>query len=96
MKTDKVQTHQNQTTYTQENTSFLLQKMHMFLRTAAHNHDLLFRSDGLGPVKRAYLGLSVRLTRDFTMPGLILSARAPFSEIMNDFSFTKLCSFLVS
>ena len=43
-----------------------------------------------------YLGLSVRLTRDFTMPGLILSARAPFSDIANDFSLTRLCSFLVS
>lgn len=31
------------------------------------------------------LGLPVRLTRDFTMP------RVPFSEITNDFSFTKLC-----
>ncbi len=43
-----------------------------------------------------YFVLSDRVTRDLSTPGLIVSARAPFSEIKKDFSFTTLCSLFAS
>lgn len=43
--------------------------------------------------RASYFGLSFKVTSDLSIPGLILSARAPVSDIICVFSFTMLCSF---